>query len=204
MKKTLSLAMIALTAFACVTPFAQAATSVQGPFTVSASVASALALTVVMKKNDFAGATVASMNFGNLIDIGTGTLRSSATGTTGTGAVAVFLSANSQGAPYSITQTGTPMSNGSTTLPAGACIVKPVYAAADNGGSTMPAGATLGTGGTWTSASPKLIYQSEGGAARTVPSKRSIRSPMIRQPAPPRAFRPASLRVLIQALSLIR
>ena len=175
MKKTLSVMMIALTAMVCVTPHAIAATDVKGPFTVSAAVPSALALTVVMKKNDFAGATVTSMNFGNLVDIGTGTLRSSSTSTTGTGAVAVFLSANSQGLPYSITQTGAPMSNGAVNLPAGACIVKPVYAAADNGGATMPAGASLGTGGTFTSASPKTLYQSEaGGAARTIQAYYSI------------------------------
>ncbi len=166
MKKTLAVSMVMVMALVCVTPFAQAATSVQGPFTVSAVVPSALTLTVVLKKNDFAGAVITSMNFGNLVDIGTGTLRSTATGSTTTGAVATFLSASSQGLPYSITQTGTPMSNGASTLPAGACIVKPVYAAGDNGGLTMPAGASLGTGGTWTSVSPKLIYQSEAGVAQ--------------------------------------
>ena len=175
MKKTLAVFMIAMTAMVCVAP-AQAATSVQGPFTVSAAVASALSLTVVMKQNDFNGATVTSMNFGNLVNIGTGTLRSSATSTTGTGAVDVFLSANSQGLAYSITQTGSPMSNGSSTLPAGACIVKPVYAAADNNNVAMPAGASLGTGGTFTSASSKLLYQSELGAAqaRTIQAIYSI------------------------------
>ena len=116
------------------------------------------------------------MSFGNLVDIGTGTLRSSATGTTGTGAVAVFLSATTQGLPYTITQTGTSMSNGSSILPAGACIVRPVYAAADNGGLTLPAGASIGTGGTWTSATARVIYQSEAGVAqgRTVQAYYSI------------------------------
>ncbi len=166
MKKTLTVAMAMIVGMVCVTPFSQAATSVQGPFTVSAVVPSALTLTVVMRRNDFAGTTITSMNFGNLIDIGTGTLRSSATSNTGTGAAAVFLSAQSQGLPYSITQTGTPMSNGGSTLPAGACIVKPTYSAGDNGGLTMPAGASLGTGATWTSVSSKLIYQSEATAAQ--------------------------------------
>ncbi len=176
MKKTLTASMIVFTVMVCVAPCAEAATDVKGPIVVAATVSSQLSLTVVMKRNNFAGATINSMNFGNLIDSGSGITGSNPSSTTGTGAVDVFLSANTQGAPYSIMQTGTPMSNGTTILPDGACIVKPIYDAADNGGLAMPAGASLGTGGTFTSASPKLLYQSEGGVAqaRTVQALYSI------------------------------
>ena len=156
--------------------YAYAATQTTGAIPTSASVDGALSMTVVMKKNDSAGATVTSMDFGKLVDIGTGTLRSSATSTTGTGAVDVFITANSNGLPYTISQTGTAMSNGATTLPSGACNFVPVYAAADNGGAAMPAGAALGAKGTWVSGSAKNIYVSETGTAamRTIQAFYSI------------------------------
>ena len=140
-----------------------AATATSGPFQISAAVNGGLELTTVLRKNDFSGSIVTSMDFGNLVDIGTGTLRSSTTGSTGTGAVDVFISANSHGIPYTITQTGTALSNGSATLPSGACTVVPVYAPADNGGAPLPAGATVGTKGTWVGT--RTLYTSESGVA---------------------------------------
>jgi hypothetical protein len=156
-------------------PSADAATATAGPFVTQASVAGGLTLAVVMKKNDFNGATIPSMDFGQLTNIGTGTLRSSPSSTTGTGAVDCFITANSQGLPYTITQTGTAVANGAAVLPAGACVVKAVYAAADNGGLAMPSGALLGTASSWVSTG-KLIYQSETGTAlmRTVQAFYSI------------------------------
>ncbi len=173
MKKIFSLAILAAMALGFVEPSFAATTSTPA-ITTSASVASALTLTVVIKKNDFAGALITAMNFGQLVNIGTGTLRSSATGTTGTGNAAAFISANSQGLPYTLTQTGTAMSNGITTLPAGACTVVPVYAAADNGGAVLPAGAVVGTAGSWVGT--RTLYTSEAGTAagRTIQAHYSV------------------------------
>lgn len=174
MKKLLSIALVAVAVLSGATPSFAASVS-NGPINMSASVPGALTLSLVLKKNDFAGAVVTSMDFGELVNVGTGTLRSSTTSTTGTGAVAAFISANSQGLPYTIKQTGTALSNGTTTLPSGACVVKPVYAAADNGGQAQPAGAVLGTGGSWV-ATDKVLYQSETGTAaiRTIQAYYSV------------------------------
>ena len=174
MKKMLSAALLSAMVFVSYASVVNAATVSKGPFTTSAVVQSALDITVVLKKNDFAGATITSMDFGRLIDIGTGTLRSSPTSTTGTGAVDAFISPNNQGLPYTITQTGTAMSNGATTLPAGALTVVPVYAAADNGGQAKPAGATVGTAGSWVGT--RTLYTSETGAAsaRTIQAIYSV------------------------------
>lgn len=164
MKNSLTIAvLIALGVLITAAP-ATAATATAGPITVSAGVNGSLSLTLVMRKNSSAGAVITTMDFGQLMDIGTGTLRSSPTGTTATGSVDCFLTANSHGLQYAITQTGTSLSNGINTLPSGACTVVPIYAAADNGGATMPAGAALGTPGSWV-ATNKPIYTSEAGTA---------------------------------------
>ena len=175
MKKLMSMSVVAAFVALTLAPSAFAATATSGPFTTSASVSGTLTLTTVIKKNSSTGATITTMDFGQLTDIGTGTLRSSATGTTGTGAADMFITANSHGLPYTITQTGTAMSNGSTTLPAGALTVVPVYAAADNGGATMPTGASLGSAGTWVSTN-KVLYTSETGTAamRTIQAIYSV------------------------------
>ena len=176
MKNAIRTISIGVVAFAVFTSSAFAATATTGAITTTATVDGALSMTVLMKKNDSAGATVTAMDFGKLVDIGTGTLRSSSTSTTGTGAVDMFITANSHGLPYTISQTGTSMSNGVTTLPTGACTFVPVYAAADNGGAAQPAGSALGTKGTWVSATAKNIYVSETGTAalRTIQAVYSI------------------------------
>jgi hypothetical protein len=173
MKKLMSLTMVLVMALAFTVP-AFAATQSAGPFTTTAVVQAGLTLTVTLKRNDFNGATITSMNFGQLVDIGTGTLRSSPTSTTGTGAVDAFISANSQGLPYTITSTGTAMSNGSTTLPSGALTVVPVYSAADNAGAAKPAAAVVGTAGSWVGT--RTLYTSESGTAaqRTIQAIYSI------------------------------
>ena len=149
-----------------------AATATNGPVNVSASVNGALTLSVALKKNSSTGATVTSMDFGQLVDIGTGTLRSSPSSTTATGNVTAMISANSHGLPYTITQTGTTLSNGATTLPSGACTVVPVYAALDNGGAALVG--ALGTKGTWV-ASGKTLYTSDAaGSIRTIQAVYSV------------------------------
>ena len=174
MKKLISISAMAAFVLS-LAPASFAATATSGPLTMSASVSGTLSLSAVIYKNSTAGAVIPTMDFGQLMDIGTGTLRSSPTSTTGTGAADVLITANSHGLPYTISQTGTAMSNGTTSLPAGALTVVPVYAAADNGGATLPTGAALGTKGTWV-ASGKTLYTSETGTAamRTIQAVYSI------------------------------
>ncbi|MEQ1765955.1 MAG: hypothetical protein ABL859_00880 [Methylotenera sp.] len=178
MKKLISLAVVLGMVAGFVSPSLMAATTTSGPITVGATVATAVALNVTMLKNDFNGATVTSMDFGRLITLpltggGTTGLRSSATSTTGTGAVDVFISGNSQGAPYTISQTGTPVTSGANTLPAGALNVVPVYATQDNGGAALPAGASIGTPGTWVGT--RTLYTSGStGALRTIQAYYSV------------------------------
>lgn len=163
MKKVSALFM-AVAVFAGSTS-AYAASVSKPPVNVSAEVSSNLQLNLALFKNsvDAANNITASnaMNFGTLHDIGTGTLRSTPTGSTGIGSVIALVSAVSSGVPYVITQTGTQLTSGSNTLPAGACTVVPVYAAADNGGQALVG--TLGTKGTWV-ATDKTLYTSNAAA----------------------------------------
>ena len=162
MKRVLPFTVFIAAAFAACAPeaFAVAAFKSTAPIDITASVSSELTLKVVLHKNDFAGAVVTAINFGELVDIGTGTLRSSPTSTTGTGAVAAFITANSHGVPYTITQTGTVLDNGAgATLPTGACTVVPVYEPLDNGGAAKPPTAVLGDKLPWFPGT--TIYTSE-------------------------------------------
>ena len=167
MKKILAIAVLAAVSAMGFAPVAFAATAGSGAITTSASVDGTLSLSVTIRKNDFSGAIITSMDFGRLVDIGTGTLRSSPTSTTQTGAAVAFVSANSHGIPYTISQVGTVMSNGSTTLPNGALAVTPTYSSADNVVNgvplAMPASALLGTRGTWVGS--RTLYTSEPAAA---------------------------------------
>lgn len=174
MKKLMPKVVFSLLFLLALQPLAPIEISSSDPIIIVTSIDGTLTLTVAMHKNNSGGALVSSMDFGVLEDIGTHTLRSSSTGTTGTGAVAVFITTNSHGAPYSVTQTGTALSNGAVTLPAGACAVTPVYSTFDNGGAALPSGASLGTPGTWV-ATNKILYQSDSaGALRTFQAYYSI------------------------------
>lgn len=179
MKKFMSIAVILGMAAGFTAPYVIAATSIEGPITVSAAVPVAFDLEIAMKQNTFAGATLTAMDFGTLgtITLTNGSkssLRSVTTGSTGTAAVDVFFGASTQGAPYTITQTGTPMTGpGGATLPAGNLIVVPVYAEDDNGGAPIPAGASVGPRGSWVGT--RTIYTSgPSAAARTVQAYYSI------------------------------
>ncbi len=138
---------------------AYGASSSSNPIAFGFEVQGTLTMTVELRKNHTGGAVVTAMDFGKLINIGTGSLRSSTTSTTGTGAICALVRATSPSAPYVITQSGSALSNGITTLPAGACTVVPTYNAADNGGALLPAGASVGTKGTWVE-NGKVLYTS--------------------------------------------
>lgn len=168
MKKFASVVAIATFALSSI-PSAHAATATSGPYTISAQVSNTLTLSVVLKKNSSTGATITSLDFGTLQTFtnpttGGQTLRSSTAGSTGTGSVVALVSANSHSLPYSIKQTGTALSNGTTTIPAGACTFVPVYAAADNGGLANTN--TLGSPQSWVGAD-KTIVTSTDGSMRT-------------------------------------
>ena len=173
MKKVITFAIVAWMALGFRVPQAVAATASTPNIAASASVSGALTLDVVLKKNGFNGDVITSMDFGTLKELSvtnptTGavskTLRSSASGSTGTGAVAAFITANSHGLPYAITSTGSALTNGSgATIPTGACTVVPVYAKEDNGNLDKPSGAELGTPGSWVGT--RTLYTSERGTA---------------------------------------
>jgi spore coat protein U-like protein len=169
MKQTAKLTAV-LTALALLISPAVFADVINSPaITVSAQVPSNLSLNVVLHQNTSVGAVLPSMDFGTLQPTASNNLVSSAAGSTGTGSVVALLSANTQGAPYVISQTGTALTRagGAETLPAGALQVTPVYAAADNGGAAMPAGAVLGTQGSWVAAG-KTLYDSENGSPAAI------------------------------------
>ncbi len=184
MKKFITIAVMLGMAASFAAPYVIAATSIEGPITIGATVPVNFDLGLAMRRNDFAGPVITSMDFGTLGTITftnpatgqpqTSGLRSVVTGSTGTGAVAAFLTGNSQGAPYTISQTGTALTGpGGATIPAANCTVVPVYAAADNGQLPLPAGAALGTAGSWVGT--RTLYTSGGtGALRTIQAFYSI------------------------------
>ncbi len=156
-----------------------AATATTPSINVSASVTSTLSISADLFKNSVSAANDipdTAMNFGTLnTNLGGGitsaNLRSTVNGSTGTGSVVALISAISSGIPYTITQTGTAMSNGGATLPAGACTVVPVYAAADNGGAAEVG--TKGTAGSWVGT--RTIYTSNAaGDLRTIQAHYSV------------------------------
>ncbi len=169
MKKLFGLVLSILFTLIATVPAGYAATASSGPYSVSAQVNSTLTLSVVLKKNSSTGATVSSIDFGTLQEFtnpttGGKTLRSSTAGSTGTGSVVALVSANSHGVPYSIKQTGTALSAGGSTIPAGACTFVPVYASADNGGAGNTN--TLGSATSWVG-NDKTIVTSTDGSMRT-------------------------------------
>jgi hypothetical protein len=175
MNKHLKMMALAVGVMVIAAP-AFAATVSSGPVNVNASVNGDLSMTLTLRQNSSTGAVVSSMDFGQLVESVPGELRSSSTSTTGTGSVVASITANSHGVPYSIKQTGTALSNGTVTIPAGACTVVPVYATQDNGGASLPSGAALGTAGTWV-ASDKVLYTSETtstAALRTIQNHYSV------------------------------
>lgn len=164
------------TAFALVSPDLFAASSTSGTLPITMGVTGSLSLTVVLKKNDYAGAEIVQMDFGTLKDIGTGSLRSSKTGTTGTGAVAAFIYiASFDPLPYTVKQSGTPLASLSSSLPNGACTVVPVYVVADQPGQeVMPPGAYVGQKGTFVETDKILYYSGPDGLSREITAYYSI------------------------------
>ena len=136
------------------------------PIIISTSVDGTLVLTVAMHKNDPGGQLVPYIEFGTLVPSGN-SLVSSTSGSSGTGSIVMLITTNSHGVPYTVTQTGTSLSNGTTTLPAGACTVVPSYSAADNSGLPMPGGAALGSSSSWVAVNKTLYTSGPSGSLRT-------------------------------------
>lgn len=130
--------------------------------TVNAQIGTGLSLTVVLNRvdpaNNNAETPMASMNFGEMKPNVFG-------GMDAPYYFKAYINANSQSKPYTLTQNGSPVSNGSTALPQGACKVTPTYNAGDNGGASSVG--TLGSTGTWVG--NRTLYTSDtAGSMRTV------------------------------------
>ncbi|MBI4353501.1 MAG: hypothetical protein HY593_06235 [Candidatus Omnitrophica bacterium] len=138
-----------------------------------AEVSSTITLNVQLFKNEAWTTEVSDMNFGSLKEVEFPnpdnpdqpykSLRSSEQGSTGTAKICAVVSANTHGLPYTITQTGTILSNGASQIPAGACVVVPVYVADDNGGYSMPSGSQLGVNGSWVTTNKVLCMSNASG-----------------------------------------
>ena len=175
MNKLTTLAVLAIAVWALTTPVAFAATQSTAPITITAQVNSALSISVNLFKNSVSVPNDIpdnAINFGNLNnDLGTGNLRSTTTGSTGTGNVTALISAVSSGVQYTITQTGTQLTSGVNTIPSGATTVVPIYTTADNGGAALVG--TMGTNGSWVGT--KTLYTSNAaGALRVIQAIYSV------------------------------
>lgn len=137
---------------------AWAGTTVQS--TVSASVDAALELNFIMYRSDGTvtqGPFSSAMNFGTLVQDQPGAaLRSQYY-------FHVVLTPNSSSRPFMITQTAAAPSNGTVTVPAGACVVTPWPT--DANGRNYPSGSLVGSRGSFV-ATDKLIYRS-GSSGKT-------------------------------------
>lgn len=130
-------------------------------FAIEASFGTTFGMTIFILRDGSWGNKTTSMDFGTLVefvDSGTGgrTLRSSGN------FLAMIYPQPSGTAQYHIDSTGTALSNGTTTLPAGACVVVPVYVSSDqwDPNAGIPLTGTLGSSGTWIGASDRRIYTS--------------------------------------------
>ena len=130
------------------------AASVQGPFTMSASVSQVLELNASIFEGDVVDNLPATaFNYGTLIDKGDGTLGASKH-------FSVLLGANSSSRAYAIRQTAGTLTFGTNTLPTGAQTVIP-----NNNGVSLPG--TLGSQGTWVGVN-KVLYTSEAAGSSQV------------------------------------
>ena len=131
----------------------------------------AIGMTIILHQNSSTGGPVSTINFGTL-QIFTGskgekTLRSSTSGSTGTGSVVAMIYPSPCGGPYYIdvsSQNGPLTSAGGATIPPGACIVVPVYSCYDQWDPTMciPLTGTMGTAAPWANAGTVTrIYTSD-------------------------------------------
>ena len=176
MKQLTKITAVAAAILIMASPTAFAATASSAPISISAVVSGALTITVDLFKNSVsAGNDIpdTAMNFGTLNnDLGTGNLRSTTTGSTGTGSVVALISANSSGLPYTITQNSpVALTSGANTLPAGATTVVPVYSPFDNGGQALVG--SVGAAGSWVGT--RTLYTSNAvGATRVIQAHYSV------------------------------
>lgn len=159
-KSILKIGSAALALALTMLPNSYAATQ-SATVSVSAQIQSALTFDVKLysvNPTTFAETATASMAFGELKKNGFGGLDAAQY-------FKVYLTANSQGLPYTITQNGTTVSNGTATLPNNACKVTPSYESGSNGGAALVG--TVGTAGTWVG-NRTLYTSNSSGAVRTI------------------------------------
>ena len=165
-KKVAAFAVAALMVLSASSVFA--ASDSEGPFNITAGVNPSFALTAdlhVVNADGTTGAVSPSLAFGNLTNQG-GTLKPASTSAAFVALLNAVATDSALTTPYTITATSTALTSGGNTLPAGACIVTPVYIAADNGGVTD---GTLGARNNWIGA--RTIYTST--AARPIRNVRA-------------------------------
>ncbi len=171
-KRTLTLALALVLAFASQTAFAA---TVNKTVDTSAEVDGTLSMSVLLFKNDIDGTDITAtnkMDFGKLVDIGTGTLRSSATSTTGTGAVLAYITVNSHGIQWTLKQNGSAMTSGANSLEADSLAVTPVYIDSDN--ANVADNGTIGTASTWVNSNKTLYTSHSSGPLRTIRAYYSV------------------------------
>ena len=167
----ISLVLIAFFVFASSAVHADTISS--SAVSVTASVDGTASLNIQFFKNDISGANsgpATSFDFGQLQEV-SGTLRSSNSGTNAVAAAYLaYITANTHGNDYTITQTGTQVKSGSNQLPDNALAMNVVYVASDNGNVTD---GTLGSKDTWVGT--KTLYTSTStGPMRTVRAYYSV------------------------------
>ena len=116
-------------------------------------------------------AEVPSMNFGTLLETASGggrVLR-------GNVGFVVFIYPQVNYI-YQIYCTGSDLTNGDGyKLPAGACVVTPVYAPGDNNGNAPPPGSSAGSPGSWVTSAHRVIYTDSNGEYRAIQAHFAIR-----------------------------
>ena len=142
-----------------------------GEYAIEASFGTQFGITIFLHKNTSTGTVVPAMNFGQLVEFtnpstGAVTLRSSQSGSTGTGSIVAMIYPQSSGTKqYFVNVIGTPLTNATgDVLPTGACTVALAYSPNDQwdgGAGQIPQVGTFGAFGSWVVASPgRLLYTS--------------------------------------------
>ena len=171
-----AVALAAVVLFASASQNAYAALSTSKTVNVSSEAPRQILMVTKLFKNTVTAAN--DITAGNIFNYGTlqlnasGNLVSSTGGSTGVASGIALISVSNNSLAWKLEQTGTAPTSGANTLPAGACTVVPVYAAADNGGVANDG--TLGTAGTWVATNKALFTSNANGKMRVIQAHYSI------------------------------
>ncbi len=165
---------------------AHAATQAKPAVEMSCEVIDIIALNVELFRNqdcvdplncpgpDFAAGPVAAMDFNALEEV-TFTETDPVSGKEmtfkelrPTRAYVAMISVNTHRKPYSLYASGSTLSNGTSEVPSGACVITTVYAPEDNAGASLPAGATLHQGDPWHNRTEPIYESGPTGLGRAI------------------------------------